>query len=167
MSEIVKVYRQSLPEMKLVGRSYGESDKVNGTFACKWSEWFENDLFAPLMLPGGEPFEDSRAYIGLCRCKEGEPFRYWIGVFFPTDADVPDGYESVSFDAGDVAVCWVSGTEPDIYSHCCLDRLKREGFEWAEDKNGVKWCFERYVSPRFTAPDPDGNVILDMCFYVK
>ena len=169
MAEIKRVYRQTMPAVKLVGRCYREEDRVNGTFAHRWAEWFQNNLFAPLQLagPGPEPFEDCDACIGLCRCKEGEPFQYWIGVFMPPEAAVPDGYDSVAFDAGDIAVCWVYGKEPDIYTHCCLSRLSEEGFEWTADASGVKWCFERYVSPRFTEPDEKGNVILDMCFYVK
>ena len=169
MAEIKRVYRQSMPAVKLVGRRYTENDKANGTFADKWNEWFQNDLFAPLKLPdtGAEPFEDCDAYIGLCRCKEGEPFQYWIGVFMPPDAVVPEGYDSVLLDAGDIAVFWIYGKEPDVYAHCCLSRLKEEGYEWAMDSNSIMWCFERYCCPRFTAPDGEGNIILDMCFYVK
>lgn len=169
MAEIKRVYRQAMPAMKLVGKCYKEEDRVNGTFGSKWGEWFQNNLFAPLKLPDTrvEPFEDCDAYIGLCRCKEGEPFQYWIGVFMPLDAAVPDGYDSVAFDAEDIAVCWVYGKEPDIYTHCCMNRLKEEGFEWTADKNAVLWCFERYGCPRFTMPDDKGNVILDMCFYVN
>lgn len=168
MAEIKRVYRQSMPAMKLVGKCYKDEDRVNGVFAGKWGEWFQNNLFAPLKLPdrGSEPFEDCGAYIGLCRRKEGEPFQYWIGVFMPLDAETPHGYDSVALDAGDIAVCWVYGKEPDIYTHCCMSRLKDEGFAWKADKNGAMWCFERYCHPRFTAPDSEGNVILDLCFYV-
>lgn len=169
MAEIKRVYRQELPELKLVGRCYGDADRVDGTFAQKWGEWFQENLFEPLKLPdrGEEPFEDCGAPIGLCRCREGEPFQYWIGMFVPPDAPVPEGYDSVSLDAGEIAVCWVYGREPEIYTHCCLSRLEEEGLAWTADKNGVKWCFERYSCPRFTSPDDGGNVILDMCFYVK
>ena len=169
MAEIKKVYRQSMPKMKLVGKCYKEEDKVNNTFAAHWCEWFQNDWFSPLRLAGSgseEPFEDCDALIGLSRLKEGEPFQYWIGVFMPMDAAVPAGYDSVALEAGDIAVCWIYGKEPDIYFHCCLDRLKEEGFSWGADKDGVRWCFERYVCPRFTQPDERGNVILDMCFYL-
>lgn len=169
MPEIKRIYRQSLPAIKLVGKSYGEEEKINGTFACKWAEWFQNDWFSPLRIPDtAEPFADCDAYIGLSRCKEGEPYRYWIGVFLPVDFAVPAGYDSVTLDAGEIGVAWIYGKEPDIYTFCCLDRLKEaENFEWTADENGVKWCFERYVCPRFTVPDEKGNVILDMCFYGK
>lgn len=167
MPEIKRVYSQSMPAMKLVGRRYTEADRQNGTFGCKWSEWFENDLFSPLKMPDtAEPFEDCDAYIGLCRMKEGEPFEYWIGVFLPPDFPVAEGYDSVLLDAGEIGVAWVCGKEPDIYFCCCLEKLKEAGLEWTADKNGVKWCFERYVRPRFLAPDENGDVILDMCYYV-
>lgn len=186
MIEIKRIYRQTMPRMKLVGKCYAEEEKVNGTFSHQWGEWFQNDWFSPLRMPDaaerlegcdahigacgcgeGEPFEDCDAYIGLCRCKEGEPFQYWIGVFLPVDFPVPEGYDSVTLEAGDIGVAWIYGKEPDIYTCCCLDALRKEGFEWTADKNGVKWCFERYVCPRFTVPDEKGNVILDMCFYVE
>ncbi len=35
------------------------------------------------------------------------------------------------------------------------------------DSSGAWWFFERYVDPRFTKPDPQGNQILDICHYVK
>ncbi|MDO4565192.1 MAG: GyrI-like domain-containing protein [Clostridia bacterium] len=166
MAEIKRVYSQSLPAMKFVGRCYTEVDKENGTFANKWGEWFSKGLFEPLAYPGdSEPFEDCNAFYGLCRIKEGEEFNYWIGAFLPPDAPVPEGYDSLDFDAGEIAVCWVYGKEPDIYFHCCFDRLKEEGYEWTADKNGVRWMMERYTCPRYTQPDDEGNVILDMCFY--
>lgn len=168
MPEIKRVYRQSMPKMKLVGKCYREEDKANGTFGNKWGEWFENDWFSPLkMQDAGEPFADCDAFIGLCRVKEGEPFQYWIGVFLPVGFPVPEGYDSVTLEAGDIGVAWVYGKEPDIYTCCCLERLGENGMEWAADRDGVRWCFERYVCPRFTSPDELGNVILDMCYYVK
>ncbi len=168
MTEIKRNYRQSLPAMKLVGRCYGEKDRVNGTFSDKWGEWFANRLFEPLKLNDGaaEPFEDCDAYIGLCLCKEGEPFRYWIGVFMPPDAVVPEGYESLSFDAGDIAVFWIYGKEPEVYLASCNGSLEAAGYEH-RPVQGACMCFERYVCPRFTEPDENGNIILDICYFVK
>ncbi len=169
MPDIIKVYRQSLPAMRFVGKCYGEDDKVNGAFSSKWGEWFGNGWFAPLeqSVGEGEPFDGRDAYCGLIRLKEGEPFQYWIGMFLPVDTAVPDGYDRIDFDAFDAAVCWIYGKEPDLYTCNSLDRVKAEGFDWTADRNGIRWCFERYVCPRFTQPDDQGNVILDMCYYVE
>ncbi len=168
MAEIQRVYRQSMPKVKLVGKCYKDQDRVNGFFGQRWNEWFQNDWFSPLKLPDtAEPFADCDAFIGLCRMKEGEPFAYWIGVFLPLDFSVPAGYDSVTLDAGDLGVAWVYGKEPEIYTVCALARLQENGMEWTADKDGVKWYFERYVCPRFTEPDAQGNVILDLCYHVK
>lgn len=167
MAEIIKVYRQSLPDMRFVGRCYTEADRKDGTFSHKWGEWFGQGLFEPLELKGtDEPFEDCNAYYGLCRCNAANLFEYWIGVFLPADAAVPEGYASVDFGASDVAVCWVQGKEPDIYFADTYAAIREKGYEWKPDVNGTRWCFERYVCPRFTTPDENGNVILDMCFYI-
>lgn len=168
MAEITKVYRQSMPKMKLVGRRYTDADRVDGFFAAKWGEWMQNGLFAPLQMnaAGEKPFEECDAPIGMSRVKEGEPFEYWIGVFMPLDASVPTGYESLIFDESDIAVCWVYGKEPDVYTCCGMDAMAQAGMTWKTDANGVRWCFERYAHPRYTTPDEKGNVTLDMCFYI-
>lgn len=167
MAEIRRVYQQSLPAMKLVGKRYGEADRENGGFGGKWSEWFEKGWFEPLKMPDtAEPFEDCDAYIGLCLCRAEGPFEYWIGVFLPEDFPVPEGYDSLPLKAGQIDVAWIYGKEPDIYSNCFL-YTPREGCPvCVPDENGVRRCFERYVCPRFTEPDRQGNIILDMCYYV-
>ena len=38
-----------------------------------------------------------------------------------------------------------------------LEAIRAKGMTRFEDN----WCFERYQCPRFTAPDENGNVILD------
>jgi len=45
MAEIIKTYKQSVPEMRFVGKKYGNADRVNGTFGAKWGEWFQNGWF--------------------------------------------------------------------------------------------------------------------------
>lgn len=169
MAEIIKVYRQSLPAMKFVGKRYLEEQKVDGTFGVYWGEWFEKGWFEPLKFNDGgeEPFEDCNAFIGLCRFTQDEPFEYWIGVFAPQSAEAPEGYQSLDIEAGDVAVAWIYGREPDVYMCCPISRMESEGYELTNDSHGVQYGFERYVCPRFTEPDKDGNIILDMCYYVK
>ncbi|MCQ2505679.1 MAG: GyrI-like domain-containing protein [Lachnospiraceae bacterium] len=164
MARIIQVYKQALPKTKFVGKRYTEADRENGVFSNKWSEWYQSAWFDILEAESRDLFDDSDAYIGLSRIEEGKPFEYWIGMFLPVHANVPEGFEAMEFEAREVGVCWVKGTEPDIYFHCCLDTLEKNGLEWAADATGVKWCFERYVSPRFTEPDENGEVIVDQCF---
>ncbi|MGX6443548.1 hypothetical protein ACWM35_10045 [Neobacillus sp. K501] len=49
----------------------------------------------------------------------------------------------------------------------CKQTNGRRGYELETDEAGAWWFFERYGCPRFTTPDKDGNVILDICHFVK
>lgn len=170
MAEIVKSERLEFPALRLIGRRYTEADRKNGTFGEKWGEWFEKGLFAPLeALPrpeDGAAFDNS--YIGAMRMADGA-FEYWIGMFFPEDREAPEGYEQADLPAGSCALLWIRGREStgEIYGmeavRLCYDELERRG--WRERESG--WHFERYNCPRFTAPDEDGNVILDYGIYLN
>ena len=102
------------------------------------------------------------AYIGAVHIVDGMPER-WIGMFFPADTEVPEGFESIDIEALEYAVCYLCGKEGSgefftMETHnMCLEALRAEGFTRKEDD----WCFERYNCPRYTAPDEAGNVILD------
>lgn len=155
--EIIKVYKQKFPEMKLVGKKYGP--KSNG-YSSEWGQWFQNNWFGPLeSLVADLGMED--AFIGLIRCRP--EFEYWIGVFAKADAEVPEGYESVMLPEGEAAIAWIYGSDEngEIYgaeAHAaCTQKFTEQG--WQTGK--ANWFFERYVCPRFTNPDKLGNVILD------
>ena len=49
----------------------------------------------------------------------------------------------------------------------CWTKLNEDGYKVIADDEGACWFFERYGCPRFTTPDEKGNVILDICYYVK
>jgi len=168
MVEITKVYRQDMGARRFIGKKYGDSDRVDGGFGAKWGEWFANDWFAPITknidTSIAETFEDAAAQIGLMSVDESGNFQYWIGLFTPVNTSVPDGYQYVDFPKGELGVCWVYGKEGEVYMQegVCGERLTKEGHEMSDD-----WCFERYVCPRFTTPDDNGNIILDICFFAK
>jgi predicted transcriptional regulator YdeE len=167
MAEITRVYKQSVGAMRFIGKRYGEGDRANGSFAAKWDEWFANGWFEKLeslSRPGfKDTFEESGAYIGLMRDTDGG-FEYWIGMFAPEDAAVPEGFEHVEFPKGELGVCWIYGKEAEVFTleGRCGERLEKEGFNV-----NTEWCFERYACPRFTTPDEKGNIILDVCFYLR
>jgi hypothetical protein len=46
-----------------------------------------------------------------------------------------------------------------------FEKLLEEGYKISDGDAG--WCFERYACPRYTTPDKNGNIILDICFYLK
>ena len=173
--KIIKTYRQSVPALRFIGKIYGDEDRIDGSFGAKWGEWFANGWFGLLeeACPAAD-FEDAGAYIGLMREKCGdedgpEPFQYWIGMFFPEGAAVPEGYGFVDFSASDLGVAWLYGKESNLYKHesLAVGSYGKQGMKIAPDSQDAYWFFERYVCPRFTAPDANGKVILDICFFIE
>lgn len=171
MPEIIKVYRQSLGAMRFIGKRYTNADRDQyGMFGAKWGEWVENGWFDALhtLMPAGfkAAYDEGDAPIGLM-CEKDQDFNnfeYWIGFFMPENTPVPEGFQYVDFPSGDIGVCWIYGPESEVFGQeaMCLDRLRQEGFE-----NVTDWCFERNVLPRSETPDEKGNIIMDICFFVK
>lgn len=167
MVEIVKVYKESLPSLRLIGKRYTDRDRgTEGSFSSKWGEWFEKGYFQVLEQLESLP-ENEGAYLGCMRC-QGE-FQYWIGMFFPANTPVPDDYGYVDIPKGNIATCWIYGREDngEIYGDkphdMCLSKIKESGWKLDEEP----WFIERYNCPRFTTPDENGKVILDYCVYIK
>jgi len=164
MAEIIKTYKQSVPAMRFIGKKYGDSDRVNGTFGTKWDEWYQNGWFEEIKKQPYEElkdiYEDYEAEIGLVR-GSGDSFEYWIGKFMPENTVIPEGFKHIDFPKGNFGICWLYGKESEVFGQevSCLEKLKEDGFVVVGD------CFERYCA-RF-APDEKGNVTLDICFYVK
>lgn len=173
MYEITNAYAQTLPATRFVGIKYGDADRVNGGFGSQWGEWFASSRFQKLEVllkdEFSKEYEDAAAYVGLMRWKEGEPFEYWIGMFLPVGIEVPEGYSHIDLPGGKLGVCWIHGPEGELYckEDKCAERLTKEGYEFVSDSEGAWWFFERYVCPRFTTPDEEGNVTLDICHFVK
>ncbi len=157
--KILEVKRESCPAARLIGKKYEGS--------ANWGEWWANDWFAELEKQPAIPFNGD-AYIGAVRIVDGMPER-WIGMLFPAETEVPDGFEYADIQALDYAVCYLqdkegSGEFYTIETHdMCLDKLKVDGLKRKEDD----WCFERYNCPRFTTPDESGNVILDYALSIE
>ncbi|MCL2095590.1 MAG: hypothetical protein FWH10_01655 [Oscillospiraceae bacterium] len=166
---IVKVYRESLPNLKFIGKKYVDADRVDGLFGARWGEWFENGWFNKLekeieMLPKEN---EGAAYLGFMQFND-EVFEYWIGMFAAENSPVPLGFEYINLPAGDIATAWIHGREDngEIYGiaphNACVDKFVEKGWRLNE-----KYSVERYQCPRFTNADKDGKVILDYCIYIK
>ena len=151
--KLLEIKKESWPSARLIGKRY--------TGAPNWGEWWENDWFTVLEAKQCLP-NNGDAYIGAVHIVDGMPER-WIGMFFPADTEVPEGFESVDIEALEYAVCYLCAKEGggDFFTmethNMCLEALRAEGFTRKEDD----WCFERYNCPRYTTPDEEGNVILD------
>ena len=173
MAEIINTYRQSIPATRFIGKKYGDDDRINGSFGPKWGEWFGNGWFAviekQISVSTKEIYQDGDAYIGLMRWKEGEPFEYWIGMFMPETTPAPEGFGYVDFPKSELGVCWVYGKEGEVYRNedKCAAKLGEAGYKIIPNEKGAWWFFERYGCPRFTTPDEQGNIILDICYYIE
>ena len=157
--KILKVEQESCPAARLIGKKY--SGNVN------WGEWWSNSWFDELEAIPSLPINDN-GYIGAVHIVDGMP-EYWIGMFFPANADVPQGFEYVDIEPLNYAVCYLYGSEnsSEFYTmethEMCLEELKEHDLKRKEDD----WCFERYNCPRFTTPDESGNVILDYAVSIE
>ena len=90
--EIVKVYKQSLPRVKLVGKCYTNKDRdESGTFARYWQQCFSEGWLDKLKFSDAIP-DVSEDLVGAMRMNgEDGDFEYWIGAFLTPSATVPEG----------------------------------------------------------------------------
>ncbi len=175
MAEVIKTYSQKIPATRFIGKIFGNADRVNGGFGAQWGEAFHNGWFDTIEKAAGgadkcvAAFKDGGAYIGLMHHKENEPFEYWVGMFTPADTPVPDGFGYVDFPESKIGVAWLKGKENtgELYGKepLCLEAMNKSGIKVSGGEHGGWWFFERYTCPRFTTPDENGDVILDICFF--
>ena len=94
MARIIRTYKETLPSVRFVGKCYTSEDRVNGSFAHKWEEWFTNGWFEVLeKLPQLENVENG--YLGWMRSDLQNSFEYWIGMFLPVNTQVPEGFDYI------------------------------------------------------------------------
>lgn len=165
MAEIIKVFKESIPEMKFIGKKYDNFGH--------WDEWWQNGWFDVIeKAMGGSNkivslWENGGAYVGLERWAEGEPFAYYIGMFTPKYTPVPEGFTAIDFEGISLGTCWIYGKENEVHdTSACKKKLAENGMELWQDENGAVWSFENCLCPRYTTPDDKGNVILDYCYFV-
>lgn len=90
-------------------------------------------------------------------------------MFLPENTLVPDNFTHMDLRGSALGVSWVYEKEGDVYLNegKCAEKLKEEGNEIQLDEKGAFWFFERFCCPRFRTPDNNGNIILDICYFVK
>lgn len=165
--EITKVYTQKLPEFCFIGKLYHDEDRVDGLYAAKWEEAFADGLFERIEAGIQQPLcEDGDAYIGLCH-DGANPF-YGIGMFAVRGTPIPEGCTCIDLPAAEFGICWLSGKEYELYGNeeLAAKALVQAGHIPVSCADGNFYCFERYACPRFTTPDENGNVVLDIGFCI-
>lgn len=157
--EILEIKKESCPKARLIGKRYEG--------VPNWGEWWENNWFETLETNQRLSFNGD-AYIGGVHIVNGMP-EYWIGMLFPENTEVPEGFEYVDIAPLDYAICYLYDKEnsSEFYTidthNQCLEKLKEYNWKRKEDD----WCLERYNCPRFTTVDEKGNVILDYAISIE
>jgi len=172
--DIVNTYKQEVPASRFIGKVYTPDDMVDGSYAKCWEVWFANQWFLPLeaLLTDNftDQYQDGGAYIGLERTnREENSWEYLIGMFLPEGTEPPEGYIYYDFPPMELGVNWIKGIEPYIYGteQLAYFKLIEMGMNPLLEIDGIQWTFERYTDGRFTTPDEEGKIILDMCFFIE
>ena len=172
MAQIIKVSREKQPEAMFVGKKF-DPEKWPVPPAM-WGTAFEEGWFETLekLVPEDwtERFPEGDAYIGLEYTRGLTCDEYWVGMWLPVDTPIPEGFGGLTFPECTLGCAWVQGREEtgEIYGmECeCMEAFAMRGM--LPRMEGVCfWVFERYACPRFTEPDENGNVILDICLIAE
>lgn len=172
---IVKCYKEKFPKCRFVGKCYKNSDRVDGMYGYYWEKWHAENAFEPLeRLLTNEfraEFPECEGYVGLMKNRDGageDYFEYWIGMFLPEGCEVPDGYDYIDIAHEYAGICWIKGNENEVFCHEgeCYNKLVESGMTVPSESDGGCYMFERYNCPRFTVPDKNNEVILDLGFFV-
>lgn len=180
MYELTKCYRQPMPAVRFIGRCYHDEDRgADGGYGAQWdAAWSRGDFDQITQAAGGAEkqralCEDGDATFALMRFslpERGEKAEYWVGMLAPVGTPAPEGMGYVDLPATDMGVTWIRGDESSLFCHEdeCTKLCAQNGLTLkAEDEQNNSWyCFERYVCPRFTTPDAQGKVTLDICIPV-
>lgn len=170
-TKIIKVFEEKHPELRLIGKKYTDQDRIDGSFASKWQEWFRNGYFTQLEALG-ETKQTDNGYLGFMRYKPNvdNSFEYWIGVLFDPNTLVPEGYDFIDIPASRVGMCFIQGKESEgLYAmhEACIHALMENHILSSKNLEvPMLEFFERYNCPRFTDPNALGEVILDYGVYV-
>jgi len=166
-SGIKKIYKQELPALRFIGKKCIEtSEKVNVLNLL--DNWQLNNWFGAIEKQSAIDyktfFEGADAYINLVRKKEGGNFEHWMGMFLPTETEVPQGYEATDFPKMTICVCNVYGKRDEIvdYEKECRNKLIEEGFA----PENAQWYFRRFNWREFFGEDVYGKRLMNYCYPV-
>ncbi|MBP3655112.1 MAG: AraC family transcriptional regulator [Clostridia bacterium] len=149
-AEIMEMKMEACPPARLIGRRYDRPGD--------WGEWWANGWFDALEALGVPPVYGD-AYLSAQNAQDGS---HWIGMLFPEGTQTPEGFACADIPAADYAVFYLRGDEQsgELFGEeprrRCMAMLEQAGM-----KSGA-WRIDRCSCPRFTTPDGQGRVILDV-----
>lgn len=175
---ITNTYKETFPALRFIGKRYTNENRTDGGFGNEWGEWWANDRFTQLKEAAATAPHDEST-IGLMTMRgDMTDFTYWIGLFFPAETAVPEGYGHIDLPESIIGVGWVCGSEENgeifgapPHEAVCKEIENKKIGSFRDDIAGEgsdTYCFfERYNCPRFTEKDENGNVTLDYGNYLK
>lgn len=170
MGSLVKFEVAEMPDVLVVGKEIRHNLRAlrrgSNPIPAFWERCFQDGTFPALEAQGGQI--QSPGYVGVMTNwdKGFRNYSYVVGMLMKAGADVPEGFVGYPLGAAQVATGWLQGkdaADAGANAHDSTQQeLEAQGYKWAK----AKWCMERYVHPRFTTPDENGNIIMDYCFPV-
>lgn len=132
--QIQAIIRETQPALRFIGKRYNGNESIR----TKWKLWKENGWFSILK---GLDNRYGNNYIGAKRIVNGS-LEYWIGMFFLSNTNIPDGFEYIDIAEVNLAAFQLRGKAHKVTSfethNLCLDELDKNGMTRFEDY----WCFE-------------------------
>ena len=165
MNELIKSEVARLPKLLIVGKEIRYSDAAlnNGDnrLPAFWDKCCEERIFDPLESQAEHLFVASHVGVFLDWYLGDGDFSYIVGMLMKAGAVVPNGYFMRELPETDVAICWIkcksiaeTRTVPFESTAKAIEKMGRSCAD-------MKWCADLYHSLRSTAPDENGDVILD------
>lgn len=165
MAKVVKFEVVDLPKIYLVGKEERYNIEVHmkgdNRVPALWDRCFADGTFSTLEKQSDFIYDPS--YVGLMIDWDmgyGN-FSYICGMLFKEGVTVPEGFVLREINAGKAGLCWIKGKDTaDIFSHAhslTEQAIKNSGLI----PDFMSWSMELYNCPRFTAPDENGEIILD------
>ena len=135
--KITAMYTKSLPALRFIGKPCLCDPKE---FIAKWDEWLVNGWFDQLEKLGLSP-ENGDQYLGFTDKNEC----YRIGLLFPPETTVPEGFDSVDIPAAKYAVANFEGKkDKELLSEDGVSLIINEIQERDLTPAPHGWCIERY-----------------------
>ncbi len=163
-AEIVKCERISHPPVRFIGKRFSTYPD--------WGLFWQNNWFEAIESAGARADVNDDSYCVLTGFTP-EGIEFYLGEFFPANTAVPAGFDYADLPAMEAGMCYIRGTieecvaVPVLGRALLLDTLKQNGMTVKQDGALPRWAsFERSNCPRWTAPDENGNVILDYAIYL-
>ncbi len=168
MAKLIQLEIKELGEWCVAGKPIQSQLGMVNPIPAFWDTCFADGTFAKLEALGEQVLCPD--YVGfMTDFKSGDgKFTYIVGMMMKSGFTLPqegyDGFMVKAVSASTAAIGYIQGSStPDVCMNAhelTCSAFEEKGYTF----EGGDWCMELYNCPRFTAPDENGQIILD--YYV-